>query len=166
MSTDVDVTGNGGAIDRPIVGLVAWLATQADQDADSMAFTVTAAQLDKMLAADTETDFWDSVESAGTVGGKEMEDVELTAYSFTVHKSGESFKAPLGHFIVIHATRVSDGSEVLVNTGSPLIIGMMRWHQAKDRLPVNFVIRGSNTPNGRRLWPERLPGRMMQGSAE
>lgn len=153
--SEIDTT-NGGTIARPSIGLVAWLADQADRDSGNLAFEITADQLDKMLSAEDTEDFWQAVESAGTTAGKELEDVPFRADSFTVHKSGESFKAPLGHFVVIHAVKLTDGEPVLINTGSPLVIGVMRWHDMKDRLPVFMVIRGANTPNGRRLYPERV----------
>lgn len=150
---------------RPSGQLVQWLASKADVDSESIAFEVTANQLDALLSAANEDDLMEVLQGGGTTGGREFEDIEFQLDSFTVHKASEQYKAPLGHYVIIHGARLSDGSEVLLNTAAPLIIGLIRWYDSKEKLPAQVVIRGADTPNGRRLWMEPIPKRALQGQA-
>lgn len=151
---------------RPSAKLVEWLASRAELDGQDLALEVASRQLDAVMTAQTEEEMWAAVETGGTLGGRELEDVEIQVDQFIVRPSTGQYKAPLGHFIIITGVRLSDGSPILINTGSPLIIGILRWLEAKELLPAQLVIRGDDTPNGRRLWMERIPSRMPQAQSE
>jgi|SRR5271169_4062566 len=160
MAKAMEETKTGPAIQpRQIDRLTDYLARRATDEGGTRAYDVAASQLDKILVANTDDEIWEA-DSGGTVGGRDFENVECRWHSFTVHPSGNTMNAPLGHYIIISATVLVDtndkvlyhpGDDVLVNTGSPLIIGKMRTFEAKGRLPVDGVIRGYDAPAGRVL---------------
>lgn len=144
---------------------VAYLAQRAEEEGVNLNYEVSARQLDKLLIAESEEALWEIVQR-DSIGARDLEDVELQVHDFSVHKGGDQFEAPLGVFIVVNSTRLANGEDEMFNTGSPLIIGILRWYEAKGLLPYNFVVRGAPTPRGRRLWLEKIPQRMMQAKAE
>jgi hypothetical protein len=145
--------------------LIQYLARRAEMEGESRAYDVAVSQLDRILAADDEAALWDADEYEST-GGRDLVDVEQNVKGFTVHKGGEQFKTPLGFYIMVNSSRLSDGSEFIWNTGAPLIIGKLRWLEAHEKLPINCVIRSTPTPNGEVLKLRPIPTRATAGKAE
>lgn len=149
--------------DRPSFKLVEWLAERARTDGNNLSLEIAARQLDAMLNAQTEEEVWEVMESGGTIAAKNLEDTEIEVSAFIVRPETGQFKAPLGHYIVMTAVKLTTGEDILINSSSPLVIGLMHWYEKAGKLPYKFVIRGDATPEGRRIYFERVPSRVMQG---
>lgn len=137
---------------------ISYLERRAESEGESRAFDVAATQLDRILSAETAKDVWDADEYEST-GGRDLADVEQRIHSFSVHKGGDQFKSPLGFYIMVNSSRLSDGSEFIWNTGATLIIGKLRWLEAHEMLPVDCVIKATPTPNGEVLKLRPIPTR-------
>jgi hypothetical protein len=136
-----------------------WLVERTEQDGDNLSLRIAAKQLDAILACESEGEVWDVVDSGGTIASKELEDKEVSVRGFIVRPESGEFDAPLKHYMVADCVRLDTGEEILVNTSSPLIMGLLYWYERKQAFPKSFVIRGYRTPKGRRLGLERLTER-------
>jgi len=159
-------TATGTAVEpRRVESLIQYLSRRAEADQGTRAYDVAAAQLEKILAAETEDEFWDASDYT-SLGGRDLEDVEQRILSFTVHVSdSDEFDAALGHFIMVNAQKIEDGEELIWNTQSPLIIGQLRWMEAKGLLPYDCVIKGTRARKGRVIKLRPLAKRPVQASA-
>jgi hypothetical protein len=95
-------------------------------------------------------------------------DVEQRVNSFSVHESGDAFNAPLNHYVIVQATRLSDGTPLVWNTGAPLVIGKLRWLEAAEKLgsaEADCVVRGTDTPKGTVLKLKPIPARAVTVTA-
>jgi hypothetical protein len=147
-----------------VTTLVEYLSERAEAESSDRAYQVAASQLERILSADTEEEFWDATTYVST-GGRDLEDVEMSVKSFSVHKGTDQFNSPLGHFIMVQAARLDNGAEFVWNTGSPLIIGQLRWLEAKQKLPADLVIKGTPTANGTVLKLRPVPTRAVSSTA-
>lgn len=148
---------------RESTRFVDYLDARAGLDGEGRAFEVASSQLDKILTAETEEEAWDADEFE-SVAGRDLVDVEQRVLGFTVHKSSGELNAPLGVFIQVQSQRLSDGEEFTWNTGAPLIIGKLRWFEAAQKLPVECVIKGTDTAKGTVLKLKPVPKRAVSNS--
>jgi hypothetical protein len=150
---------------RPVETLIEYLTRRAEVESDSRAYEVAASQLERILSAETEEEFWDATTYVST-GGRDLEDVEQQVLSFSVHRGSDQYQSPLQHFIMVNAARLDTGEQFVWNTGSPLIIGQLRWLESKGKLPKEVVIKGTPTPNGTVLKLRPVPKRATPGQSE
>lgn len=150
--TEVAATPVDGEITtlKPHEQFIAYLGRRADSEKVNRAHDVAASQIDRILQAETEEEIWNADEG-GVVSGQDMEDVELLIRGFGVAKSDDKFDTDLGHYVLIDAVRLDDGADVIVNTGSSLIITKLRMFEVRDLFPIEAVIKGQPTSNGGRL---------------
>jgi len=152
---------DAGTVARPHDQFGEYLLRRAEEDGATRGYEVAASQMDKMLAAETEQEIWDADEG-GTVNGQDMIDVELEIRGFKVATSDDQYDAALGVYILIDATRLDNGEQVIVNTGAPLIITKLRMFEVREMLPVTGVIRGTKARNGTVLKLRQLPSRAVK----
>ena len=159
-------TKSGTAVaPRAVDNLIDYLRKRADADAGSRAYDVAASQLEKILSATDEAAFWDASDYS-SLGGRDLEDVEQTILSFTVHEStSDEYDAALGFYILVTAQDMEKGEELIWNTQSPLIIGQLRWLESKNLLPYSCVIRGTRAGKGRVIKLRPIPKRAVQGKS-
>jgi hypothetical protein len=149
---------------RRVDSLIQYLQRRAEADEGSRAYDVAASQLEKILAAEDENEFWEASDYT-SLGGRDLEDVEQTINSFTVHVAdNDEFDAALGHYVMVNASKIEDGEELIWNTQSPLIIGQLRWLEAKNLLPYPCVIKGTKARKGRVIKLRPLSKRPVQAS--
>jgi hypothetical protein len=157
---------------RPVEGFLEYLLSRAAEDAEDMAYEVAAAQLDKILSANSVEQMWDA-DDMDSQGGRDLQDVEQRINSFTVHKSGRFTSGlPAGpdeyFWILVRSQKLANGEEFVWNTGAPLILGKLRWLESQDLLgtpDAECVIRGTETPNGVVLKLRPVPKRATQADA-
>lgn len=144
---------------------MAYLERRASEEGENRSFEVAVTQLERILTAETAEQVWDADEYEST-GGRDLTDVEQRIRGFSVHKGGEQYKSALGYYIMVDSSRLDTGAEFIWNTGSPLIIGKLRWLEAHDMLPIDCVIKGTPTPNGEVLKLRPVPKRATSAKAE
>lgn len=138
-----------------------YLARKADADSQDRNYEIAAAQLDRILSAESADEMW-AADDFESVGGRDLVDVEMEIQSFTVHQASDQFKSPLGYWFMIQATRLDNKAPVVFNTGAPLVMGKLRWLEAAELLgteTARVVIRGTDTPNGTVLKLKPVPVR-------
>lgn len=141
-----------------------YLGTRAESETRDIATDLAADQLAAVIAAEDEAAMW-AADEMSLEAGKDLADREMMVQSFTVHTSSERFKAPLGHYVVVQAVRLDTGEAFTWNTGSPLVIGKLRWLEAHGKLPRAVVLRSIETPNGARLRLEPVAVRATPAAA-
>lgn len=160
-----------------------WLQAKAASSTGNRRWDVAANQLDHMLTQ-TDLDAIMDSDEGGTIGARDLEDFIFTLHEFDEEtdiapappkldaKTGEMIEAPLGVFILLRVTALVDvkdrniktGDDVIINTGSPLIIGKVRTLQANGFLPMALQIKGSASPGGRVLRLKKPVTMPVQGS--
>jgi hypothetical protein len=140
---------------------IEYLARRAEADGATRSFDVAANQMDKLLNAETEQEIWDADEG-GTFSGQDMIDIELLIRGYKVAVSSDEYDSPLGVYILIDAVRLDTGDEIVVNTGSPLIITKLRKLESRELLPAEAVIRGYKAAKGTVLKLKQIPARAVQ----
>jgi hypothetical protein len=126
-------------------------------DNSSRGMEITANQVDKIMAAETEDDIWDA-DSSGAISGMDLQDVILEVHSYDVAKStkvsddgGESL---VNHYFLIQATRYDTKSpeDIVVNCGAPLVMAKLDAFRAKAAdvtdMKLMCVIKGTSTQGG------------------
>jgi hypothetical protein len=156
------------ATPRPSERFKDYMQARAELDSDGLAYDVAQSQMDKILTAESEQDIWDA-DQLSMLNAKSLVDVEQAIYSFTVHKSSrQDFETPLGVFVVVHAARMSDGEELVWNTGANLIITKLRAMEARgfvgEGKPLYAVVKATPATNGDVLKLRPVPVRAVQGN--
>jgi hypothetical protein len=141
------------------------LVRQAEVEAPTRATDVAAAQVTKILTAETIDDIW-AADEGGVISGQDMEDVELEIHDYGLAKSADQYNTNLGVYVLIDATRMDTGEKVIINTGSDLIIAKLAKFRQADAFPIEGVIKGTPTSSGGRLLRLRpLPRRAVRGQS-
>jgi hypothetical protein len=170
MSTDngtVQVITSAGkeAANRAAAdGFKEYMIQRAELEGEGLAFEIASGQVAKILDAansDNESDLWDADE-LDMLNGMDMTDVEQRVNSFTVHKATGEVENPWGVFIVVQATRLSDGADVTWNTGAISVVSKLRAFEARGMFPLPCVIRGTKSGKGTVLKLRPIPVRAVQ----
>jgi hypothetical protein len=140
-----------------------YLASRAE-DPSAVAMEMNRLNLKKILEAETEEEMLAADESE-MQGGRDLTDTEMRVRGFRVFTATDRFFAPLGHFIIVDAETLDDGTELTFDTASPMVIGKLRWIEAHNGFPYDCVLRGVQTPNGERLRLLAVPKRAVKASA-
>lgn len=142
----------------PLKRFVAILELEASEDSrDTTAFVEDI--LNRMIEAETVEDAIQAQDKAST-SGKDLVDVEMEIQWFSIVKSSDKYKSPLGHYILVEkAVRLDTLEPITFSTGSANII-IPLW-KARDggRLPLQCVIRSRDTSNGELLTLQLLTHR-------
>jgi hypothetical protein len=149
QAVDTTVSGEIQAV-KPHDRFRESLQRQAAAEQVYRADEVSASQIDRILSATTEEEIWESDEG-GVVSSQDMEDIELHIRGYGIAESSSEYKSTLGVFALIDAVRMDTGEEVIVNTGSDLIISKLAMFKAHNLLPIEGVIKGTPTRSGGRL---------------
>lgn len=161
---------NGDARElRPVEKFVDFLNRRVETDADD--FETAAAQLDRILSAQTLEDMWHADDFEST-GGRDLVDVEMRILSFRVRKSDRFTSGiPAGDgkrfYFLVTSARLDNGEEFVWNTGAPLILGKLRWLEAAGLLgkpESEAVIKGTDVADGQVLKLRNVPRRAVASS--
>lgn len=93
-------------------------------------------------------DPWDTTKSDELLG------VELAIHTISRHAS--SYADGLGVFLVVHAKRVDDDTEVVFSTGSVSVVGQLVRAFMLGAFPMYAILRKSDTPTKRGYYPMHL----------
>lgn len=142
-----------------------YMLHRAEAEGETMAYDVAANQVGAIMAAAESGDIqgiWDA-DALGMTNAQSLEDVEQHIESYTVHKStDDSMETPWGIFIIVKATRMDTGEDIIWNTGAPLIISKLRAFEAVGAFPLEAVIRGTKASKGRVLKLAPVPARVVK----
>lgn len=132
-----------------------YLAMRAAQYVpDEASDDLTDVQLAKMMEAAENGDM-DAVMQAdqgGTIAGKSYCDQPIEIHSYDVLTA--TLDAPLGHYLLIRATNLNTGQDVVINTSSPLVIGKLRALEALsgkapgENLGLRVMLNNTTTRSG------------------
>ena len=153
-------------------------ATEDSRDGDST--EIMATQVERILNADQD-DIWEA-DTGGAVQARDVPGLEVRIHDMRVVKSSREFTdgAPnKGYYISMNATVLGGplnlltrnslkiGQEIALQTGADLIVAKVRAFEARNMLPVDAKIDGTDTASGNTvLRLVRMPERAMPGSAE
>jgi hypothetical protein len=160
-----DITG-------PSVGeqFASWLQANAEMNVEGRSAEVAINQLDRMMN-ETELEAILDADEQGTHQLRDLVGAELRipnpGFPGCARKSAEKFSAPLGAYIQFKAFALADfpsrgiaaGDELIISTGAPLVVGKLRTMEANGFLPFDFLVSGTETPNGTVLKLRRIPAR-------
>lgn len=164
MPADVQPkTGNAVEL-KPHERFVRSLQARAAENANngSRNREILAGQVNKILAADTDEEFWNADEG-GTIAGQDLQDVPMEILGYEITPSSDEYTSDFGVYVNIDATLLasekgySAGEKVIVNTGAPLIITKLEAARARDMFPLRCVIKGTKAKNGTVLKLRPLP---------
>ena len=164
-TSEVDTTVKTGTIVKggtsPTDRFKEYMQQRAELDGSTLAYDVAANQVDKIMSAEG-TEIWDA-DNLDQIGGRDLVDIEMTIQSYTVHKSTRAdIQTPWGVFIMVHATRLENGEELVFNTGAPLIMSKLRALEAAGMLPCDAVIKSFTAGNGDVLKLRPVPKRVVR----
>jgi hypothetical protein len=143
-----------------------YMGARAESEGANVAYEIAIGNVAAVMDAaetGTEDDIWDA-DTMDMVSGQDLIDVELQINSFTVHKAGDEYENPWGIYIVVNSNRLSDGEEIIWNTGAINVIGKLRAFEAREMLPIQAVIKGIPASKGTVLKLARVPKRAVQAS--
>jgi hypothetical protein len=153
MAQDVQPV-EGKAIEiRPYERFVKNLQTRAAESDRNRSFDVAASQMDKILTAETEEEFWDADEG-GTVSGKDFTDIAIQINGYEIARSDDKYESDLGVYVNINATLLQNakgyktGEQVIINTGASLVVTKLEAARARDMFPIKCFIKGTEAKNG------------------
>jgi hypothetical protein len=153
-----------GAISRPdpLRRLIEAMALEATVDDEGeSALEISADVVRSILEAGSLEEAFAAAEK-GLTGGKEMTDVEMAVTDFHVKTGDGKFKTPLGHYMVVEATRLDTGEPVKFSTGAPNVVSLLWKARQEGRLPLECVIRARETRNGELLTLKLLAPRAVR----
>jgi hypothetical protein len=134
---------------------------------------VSANQIDKVFAADDADSIFAAV-SGGTVQARDAVGLEVEIHSMRMQESdryeGSPYYANLdvtvlgGPREVLTRNELTVGESAVLQTGAEIIIAMVRAFEAKELLPIQAVIAGTETSSGFTVlklarMPERTAGK-------
>jgi hypothetical protein len=132
-----------------------YLDMRADQYVpDEAGSDLTDEQIEKMMAA-AESGDMDAIMAAdqgGTIAGKSYCDQPIEIHSYDVLKS--TLDTVLGYYILIRATNLNSGADVVINTSSPLVIAKLRALEAAsgkdlgESLGLRVMLNNTTTRSG------------------
>lgn len=162
--TDAPIRGANG--DRPVDRFKKYMHNRAAIEGANMAYDVAANQIDKIMQAADSGDvqaIWDA-DDMPILNGQDLQDVEQRITGFTVHEStNDAFENPWGIFIIVQAQKLSDGEEIVWNTGAALLISKLRAFEAVGAFPLDAVIKGTKAGKGTVLKLAPVPVRAVAG---
>jgi hypothetical protein len=164
--SEVEQNGQAGEVAiKPHEQFIQYLAMRAESEAQTRGFEIAASQMDKLLSAEDEAALWEA-DNIGTINGMDAAGIEIQVHSISFAKSADEFDAPLGVYALIKAQRLSNGEEILINTGSPLIITKLYAFERAGRLPLECKVEALKIAGGNTVLKLRpIPVRAVQGSA-
>jgi len=168
--SEISTTGNDGengsvAVQRPYEKFLEYLGHRADVDGANNTFDVAAGMMDKIFNASTAEEIWDADEG-GLLAGQNLKDVEQEIKGFKVLRSNRAdFDNGMGVYIIVDATRLDTGEDIVWNTGAPGLIAKLRAFEAMNLLPIRGVIRGQLAGNGEVLKLRPIPSRAVASTA-
>lgn len=167
-------TGDNAAVDTVTTGHIVktgptptdrfkeYMQERAVIDGASLAYDVAANQVDKIMSATTEAEIWDA-DNLDQIGGRDLVDVEQNIQYYTVHKTARAdIDNPWGVFVMVHATRLDTGEDLVWNTGAPLVMSKLRALEAAGMLPADAVIKGFVAGQGTVLKLRPVPKRVIK----
>lgn len=141
---------------------------RAALDSAGVGDELSATQVTNILTAESVDDVFKALELAGMIGLKDVPDgteIQINGFRFAPG-SNKDFANRLGVFVVIDASRLSDGSPLILDTGIERIIGALRAWEAQDAFPVQAVVKQQSTNSGNTMVTLRpVPPRAVQVDA-
>ena len=147
-----------------------WLIRQAEENSEDRAFQVAANQLELILGAESFDEIMEA-DMGGTFETRDLVDMEIEIHDQDIQivKSSEQFNSALEVYVQFTATALIDfpkehiiaGSDLLISSGAPLIIGKVRTLKARGFLPAKVRIVGISAPNGTVLKLAKVPNRVV-----
>jgi hypothetical protein len=122
-------------------------------------------QIDKILNAKDIDELDAAMEMAGLSGLNSIPagtELQINGYHLVTGNRAE-FGNRLGVFAVMDVQRLSDGTEMVLDTGVERIIAFLRACEANGWLPVQRVVHKIPTGAGELITLKRLPKRAVQG---
>jgi hypothetical protein len=151
------VAENAVAKPTPAAQFRAYMAQRAAQESAQNAEDVSAAQINKVFAGETEDDIFGAVEG-GTVQARDAVGLEIEIHSMRMQESdrydGSPYYANLdvtvlgGPREVLTRNGLTVGGNAVLQTGAEIIIAMVRAFEARNLMPVKCVIAGTETSSG------------------
>lgn len=142
---------------RPAQRFRAYMLDRAARESSTDAEEVSANQVDKIFAAETDDEIWDA-DSGGTIQARDCVGLEIEILSMRAQESDRFEGAPYyvnidvtvlgGDRAVLTRNGLTIGANAVLQTGAELIIAKIRKFEAKGSLPVRGVISGTETNSG------------------
>jgi hypothetical protein len=180
-SKTVNQQAQTGDIQAPVKAAKfhSFMLQRARDEKESSGSDAMDSQLAAMIDAveGSQQDVWDS-DARGTIQGRDIPGIELTVHSMNVHESNRAdIENGHGYFITAPCTclggpsalmaayGLAPGSDFVLSTGAPLVVGKIRVFEARGELPVSGVLVGIKGGAGTVLKLAPLPVRAQTGSA-
>jgi len=127
------------------------------------------AQLGDMFAAGTEEEMFAALQLGGMTALKDLDngtEIEITGFHY-VEGTDDEYKNSLGVFVVIDAVRLSDGGDLLLDTGVERVIAYLDAIETGRfgySFPVRVRVAKTRTRKGRDMVSfEKIPERVSKG---
>lgn len=165
-AADVQTVTPAAVATRPADSYRAYMIQRAERESiggDSpeerrqAATEISASQIDRIFAGETEDDIWDA-DSGGAIQGRDIVGLEVEIHSMRLQLSDRFEGAPYygnltatvlgGPREILGRTNLKIGSDFVLQTGAELILAKVRAFEAKGLLPVKAVIAGTETSSG------------------
>lgn len=128
--------------------------TARQQEDGGVARAIADGQLDRMMTAEDEEGIWESDAEIDpdvrSFQGRDLDGVsiEIAEQEFRFNPSSDEFKTNMGSYIQFEATIIKEdkklalkpGEQILISTGSDLVIGKIMAFRAKNMLPIRATI--------------------------
>ena len=162
-----DTTAKSGQVSevRPYERFVSYVKDRASVEGSIVGQDLVNDQLDRILTAANLDELDAAMEMAGLTGLNNIPagtELQINGYHLVTGNRAE-FGNTLGVFAVIDAQRLSDGTEMVLDTGVERIIAFLRACEANGWLPVQRVVHKIPTGNGELITLKRIPKRAVQG---
>lgn len=172
QNTEIAARENGPVVtpsNRHSLQFRDWIRNEAEGNRGNRAVNVALSQLDRVLTATTFDEIMDA-DMEGTYGTQDLVDLEIEVHAGSVEyvPSDDKYEAgTLGVYVQFRATALMDfparniksGSEILISSGAPLIVGKLRTLEANGFLPCPVKIIGVDAPSGTVLKLGKVPAR-------
>lgn len=155
-ATTKTTEGNAVAL-RPADRFRAYMAQRAAAESAQSGEDVAANQIGKIVEAETADDIFDAV-AGGTIQARDVVGLEVQILSMRMQESdryeGSPYYANLdvtvlgGPREVLTRASLTVGASAVLQTGAEIIIAMVRQAEAKNLLPLDAVIAGTETSSG------------------
>lgn len=164
-----DVEPRPQAALRPYQRFIEYVQERAQREQGVSLEKLTQDQMDKILGSAEVEDIWANLKFAGMIALKNLEQgTELRINGFHLMPgTREDYQNSLKVWAVLDAQRISDGIEMVLDTGIERIIAALRAFEAMGKFPVEAVVHKQQTGSGNDMVTlQPLPKRPVQGSAE
>jgi hypothetical protein len=174
--TEVAESAQSGNVQemRPFEKFTAHLQRLAAHNDEENKDSVTAGQVDKILAAESIEDVWDADEG-GLYALKDLVGMELEIRSAKDLPSKDETKRNLfGTWLLLECAVLTEnrklglliGDVIMVNTGVPQVIAKIKALQGKGVDPIQFLVQGIPSSSGEMVRLRPIPTRAIPADAK